>query len=56
MESDLQYYRRRFADELTAAERAQSAAAEGCHRRLALIYSQRLSDIEDACSRLAQAA
>jgi hypothetical protein len=45
MERASDYYRRRFADEVSAAERAGSAIAEERHRQLAFLYSCKLKSL-----------
>jgi len=53
MERDRDYYRRRFAEELVAAERSSSIEAEQCHRQLAFLYARMLSALEVRAARLA---
>jgi hypothetical protein len=45
MEADRIYYRRRLADEMSAAESSSSTVAEACHRRLAALYAQKLKSL-----------
>lgn len=45
MEPDLEYYRRRLAEELSAVERSQTDGARHCHRTLAAAYSLKINSL-----------
>jgi len=55
MESELQYYTRRAAEELQAAARASSPEAQHRHRTLAQHYAAIVLEHEDAPSAVADA-
>ena len=46
MAADVDYYRYRLAEELSAAQNSRSAAAEECHRKLAEAYSRKLATLQ----------
>jgi hypothetical protein len=50
MERDIDYYRRRLAQELTAAEDADSGIAEQRHRDLAHLYGEKLDSLGDSAA------
>jgi hypothetical protein len=45
MQEASDYYRRRLADEISAAENARSVIAKDRHRQLALLYSVKLKSL-----------
>ena len=58
MTADVEYYRSRMAEELSAASTSGSAAAKQCHRELAEAYLRRLEalGLKEELSRVELAA
>jgi hypothetical protein len=47
-ETELEYLRRRTAEELDIADRSPVAVAAEVHRRLAMLYASRIAEMRDA--------